>query len=320
MADRSLSTGGSPRGDPVGVRYPGGASVLFLPCFDRRLPGEPLLGFWHQLDAESFADRRRPEPTMRNPPRTSPPVWDLPSLPGAAEDAGISWGCYCPLGGYPVSFYAQLKDSARVSSSEQFRADVAAGQMPTLSMIWHASPEDEHPPADVTLGENAVRDVVDAVVAAGKWDRTCFLLTWDDWGGWDDHVVTPNVEHTTDGVQCAYGPRVPLLMFGGPVAPKIDSRWNSHVAITKTALDLLGLPDLGVPRVDQDPGLSDLVSDHPVTPAPPPAPNAVSLPPLPHGTPAPRPLPPSRTAESILTPDCILRDGSTIPGPHDAPV
>jgi len=51
-----------------------------------------------------------------------------------------------------------------------------------------------------------------------------FLLSWDDWGGYDDHVVTLNLEHTPDGVQLAYGPRVPLLMFGGPVTAGIDSR------------------------------------------------------------------------------------------------
>ncbi len=51
-----------------------------------------------------------------------------------------------------------------------------------------------------------------------------FLLSWDDWGGYDDHVVTPNLEPTPDGVQLAYGPRVPLLMFGGPVTAGIDSR------------------------------------------------------------------------------------------------
>jgi len=51
-----------------------------------------------------------------------------------------------------------------------------------------------------------------------------FLLSWDDWGGYDDHVVTPNLEPTPAGVQLAYGPRVPLLMFGGPVTAGIDSR------------------------------------------------------------------------------------------------
>jgi hypothetical protein len=160
-------------------------------------------------------------PTMRNPPRTNPPVWDLPSLPGLADDHGVSWRCYCPYSGYPVSFYTQLKGSANVTTPGQFVTDVAGGKMASLSMVWHASPDDEHPPADVQLGQSAVRAAVDAVVAAGKWDRTVFLLTWDDWGGWDDHVTTPNVEHTTDGVQCAYGPRVPLLMFGGPVAATI---------------------------------------------------------------------------------------------------
>ncbi len=74
-----------------------------------------------------------------------------------------------------------------------------------------------------------------------------FLLSWDDWGGYDDHVATPNVEHTPDGVQLGYGPRVPLLMFGGPVTSGIDSRWNGHTTIGKTVLDLLGLPPLGVP-------------------------------------------------------------------------
>ncbi len=49
-------------------------------------------------------------------------------------------------------------------------------------------------------------------------------------------------------MQLAYGPRVPLLMFGGPVTAGVDSRWNSHVSIGKTVLDLLGLPPLGVPR------------------------------------------------------------------------
>ena len=90
-----------------------------------------------------------------------------------------------------------------------------------LSYVRRASPAYEHPPADVTTGQDAIWAGVDAVARGGLWDSTVFLLTWDDWhdwggwGGWDEHVATPNVEHTADGIQCAYGPRVPLLMFGG---------------------------------------------------------------------------------------------------------
>ena len=142
--------------------------------------------------------------------------------------------------------------------SDQIVADAA--HLPALSMVWHDSPYDEHPVADVTLGQNKIWQAVDAIATAGQWDDTVFLLTWDDWGGFDDHVVTPNVEHTPDGVQLAYGPRVPLLMFGGRVHPGIDSRWNSHVSIGKTVLDLLGLPPLGVPRLDQAPSLVDLIA------------------------------------------------------------
>jgi hypothetical protein len=259
-------------------------------------------------------------PTMRNPPFTNPPEWDLPSVPGLADDNGVSWRCYCPADGYPVSFYTQLKGSPNVVGTDQFLTDAAAGDLAALSMVWHSPPADEHPPADVTIGESAVRTMVDAVVAAGMWDTTVFMLTWDDWGGWDDHVATPNVEHTDDGVQCAYGPRVPLLMFGGPVAGRIDSRWSSHVAIPRTAIQLLGLPDLGVPRVDDHPGLADLVADGPVTPAPVPAPDVAPLPPAPNPTPTPQPLPPPPTTVSVPTPDCVLRDGTTIPGPNDVPV
>jgi len=121
----------------------------------------------------------------------------------------------------------------------------------------------------VTLGQDKIWQAIDATVTAGLWDTTVFLLSWDDWGGYDDHVATPNLEHTTDGVQLGYGPRVPLLMFGGPVTTGIDSRWNGHTSIGKTVLDLLGLPPLGVPRLDDAPTLADLV-DTTAKPSPPP--------------------------------------------------
>ena len=45
--------------------------------------------------------------------------------------------------------------------------------------------------ADVRLGKAAVRQAVDSVVQAGLWNSTVFMLTWDDWGGFDDSVATP---------------------------------------------------------------------------------------------------------------------------------
>lgn len=260
-------------------------------------------------------------PTLRNPPQSQPaPLWDMPSVPGLADTHGVGWRCYTASNDYPAGFYTQLKGSPNLVPSDRFAADAQAGALPALCYLWHNSPADEHPPADVTVGMNAVWQAVDAVVRAGGWAETVFLLTWDDWGGWDDHVATPNVEHTPDGVQLAYGPRVPLLMFGGTVRPGIDSRWCSHVSIAKTVLQLLGLPALGVPRLDGDPGLADL-ADPTLSQAPPPAPGStITLPPAPQPPPAPRPLPPPPTQTSQPVGPVLLRDGSTLPPPNDAPI
>src|SRR5437667_292699 len=86
------------------------------------------------------------------------------------------------------SVHAQFEGSPNIGKSAQFDTDAAAGKLPTLSMIWHDSPNDEHPVADVSLGMHAVWHAVDAAVQAGLWDKTVFMLTWDDWGGYDDHV------------------------------------------------------------------------------------------------------------------------------------
>jgi hypothetical protein len=217
-----------------------------------------------------------------------------------------------------VAFYQQLKGSANIVRSDRIVAD--AGHLPALSLVWHDSPYDEHPVSDVSKGQDKIWQAVDAIVTAGLWDDTVFLLTWDDWGGFDDHVVTPNLEHTPDGVQLAYGPRVPLLMFGGRVQPGIDSRWNSHVSIGKTVLDLLGLPPLGVTRLDDAPSLVDLINPTASTPAPPRFGSTISQPSPPHPTPAPNPTPPPPASTSAPVGAVTLRDGSTLPPPNDQPV
>ena len=260
-------------------------------------------------------------PTLKNPSTARPPLWDMPSLPGLAEANGVAWRAYAASKYYPVAFYTQLKGSPNVVTSSQFVADAKAGNLPALSFLWHNSPFDEHPPADVTEGMHLIWQSVDAVVQGGGWQETVFMLTWDDWGGYDDHVKTPALEYTPDNVQLALGPRVPLLVFGGPVKPGIDSRWCSHVSIPKTAIQLLGLPALGVRRLDDDPGLADLVDPARQPNSPPPAfGTALELPPIPKAPVAPHPPPPHPPGNPVPVGPVILRDGSTLPPPNDAPL
>jgi hypothetical protein len=114
---------------------------------------------------------------------------------------------------------------------------------------------------------------------------------------------------------------VPLLMFGGPVKRGIDNRWNSHVSIGKTVLDLLGLPPLGVPRLDNAPSLADLV-DTAATPAPPPAAYGSTITQPAPPTPAPTPPPPLAAPAGPSAPvaPVLLREGTSLPPPNDQPV
>jgi hypothetical protein len=259
-------------------------------------------------------------PTLTNPPRRSQPVWDMPSVPGLCQNKRISWGCYTD-GGFPVRFYKQLQRSRKVVDSSQFVSDAAAGKLPDLVYLWHGGGLDEHAPAPVIDGMNAIWQSVDAVVQAGGWEETVFMLTWDDWGGFDDHVKPPVTEYTPDNVQLAYGPRVPLLIFGGHVKAGIDSRWCSHVSVPKTAIQLLGLPKLGVPRLDNDPGLADLIDPNmPPNPQPPRYQQPIHLPHHPTPTPHPKPLPPPPTVDPQPVGPVILRGRKTLPPPNDAPL
>ncbi len=260
-------------------------------------------------------------PTLKNPSSGQSPVWDMPSLPGLAGANGVSWRAYAASGDYPVAFYTELKGSPNVVSNSQFLTDAKAGSLPSLVMLWHNSPGDEHPPANVTVGMDLIWQSVDAVVQGGGWDETVFMLTWDDWGGYDDHVKTPVVEYTPDNVQLAFGPRVPLLMFGGQVRPGIDSRWCGHASLPKTAIQLLGLPALGVPRLDNATGLADLVDpNQKPNPTPPAFGTAITIPPAPNPPVAPHPTPRPPPGNPIPVGAVILRDGSTLPPPNDAPL
>jgi hypothetical protein len=122
---------------------------------------------------------------------------------------------------------------------------------------------------------------------------TVFILTWDGWGGYADHMTTPSIETSPDalhpeGYQATDGSRMPVIAFGGTIVQGIEAEWHSHARIAKTVIDVLDLPPLGVPRVDRAPSLVgpvDLTLSRPASPA---FGSIISQPPPP---PAPRPQP-----------------------------
>jgi hypothetical protein len=268
-------------------------------------------------------------PTLRNPPSSQTP-WDLPTIFLHAERAGLSWGVFPANNRYPIAYYVELNAAAaqaHVHTPEEFLSMAAAGTLPDLCYVWSIAGYDEHPPQKpdagyIQRGEQLTWQRIDAVVQAGGWADTTFLLTWDDWGGYADHVQTPDAETIPDalhptGFQVLGGSRIPLLMFGGHVQQGIESNWHSHACLPKTVIDLLGLPAFGVPRVDQAQSLASRVDlavnrsappsfGSSITQPAPPIPTPALMPPLPWPGPTQQPLPP-----------LVGNQGGAIPAPTD---
>jgi hypothetical protein len=273
-------------------------------------------------------------PTLKNPPfGPGGPTWDLPSIFAHAQKHGVSWAAFPGKDDYPLKFYSELRTPSsmkHIHAAADFITMAKAGTLPQLVYAWSQDGSDEHPPlkpdpAYITRGQNLVWERMDAVVQAGGWMNTVFILTWDDWGGYADHVATPDSEVVPDslhpaGFQVIGGSRIPLLMFGGHVHQGIDNRWHSHASIPKTIVDLFGLGPFGVPRVDTAPSLAGLVSAGLNRPKPPAFGSTFSQPVPPTPTPKPSPPPPWTGPLLKPLPALIANGGKTIPAPTDGTV
>jgi hypothetical protein len=273
-------------------------------------------------------------PTLKNPPFYGPhPVWDIPSIFTSAQAGAVSWAAFPDEGGYPTKFYKSLTDvpgSANVHPPKDFIPMAKAGTLPQVCYVWSPSGYDEHPPhvSDphyISNGQDLVWNRVQAVIDGDGWADTTFILTWDDWGGYADSVATPVIETVPDtlhpdGYAAIGGSRIPLIMFGGKVTQAIDPQWHSHASIPKTIIDLLGLPAMGVPRVDTAPSLAGLVDPTLTRPVPPAPGAAITQPKAPRPKPKPTPPDPWPGPLNQPMPELVTLDGSTLPAPTDGPV
>jgi len=117
--------------------------------------------------------------------------------------------------------------SSHIVDLNEYYVDLENETLPAVAYIV-PSGASEHPPGSVRSGQKFVKSLIQALMRSYAWDHSAFLLVYDDWGGWYDHVLPPQVD------EFGYGFRVPAIMVGPYVRrAQIDSTVLDFTSILK---------------------------------------------------------------------------------------
>ena len=94
-----------------------------------------------------------------------------------------------------------------VRAAGSFITAARRGTLPAVSWVVPNQAKSEHPPASIAAGQAWVTRLIDAIMKGPNWSSSAIFLTWDDWGGFYDHVRPPVVGGH------AYGLRVPAIVI-----------------------------------------------------------------------------------------------------------
>ncbi len=141
----------------------------------------------------------------------------------------------------PLPIFSDVQENKQVSNItplDSYFSAASKGTLPTVSWIEPSAPNSEHPQLGVVgqgndlggihEGQAYITNLINAAMSGPEWDSTAIFLTWDEWGGFYDHVLPPTVDGN------GYGFRVPSLIIS-PYAKKgfIDHQVLSNDAYLK---------------------------------------------------------------------------------------
>jgi phospholipase C len=97
----------------------------------------------------------------------------------------------------PTTFLWGPRLTGITTSIDQYFTDAEAGELPNVVFVdpgfLTTSRTDDHPHADIRAGQRFLRDVFGALATSPQWERSVFVLTYDEWGGFFDHVAPPQL-------------------------------------------------------------------------------------------------------------------------------
>jgi phospholipase C len=156
------------------------------------------------------------------------PCLDFQTMGDELTAAHVSWKMYAPTqgsGGYIWSVYDAIRHiraepawQRHIVPTDQFVVDAANGHLPAVSWISTPSAVSEHPPSSVCVGENWSVGLLQALASGRNWHNSAVFITWDDFGGFYDHLPPQQLD------QYGLGFRVPLLV----VSPYARSGFIDH--------------------------------------------------------------------------------------------
>ena len=115
--------------------------------------------------------------------------------------------------------------SSHIVDLSEYYTDLEKGTLPAVSYVLLLGAS-EHPMSDLSLGEQATRTMIYSLMQSSAWKSSAFFITYDDWGGWYDHVPPPQVDDR------GLGFRVPALM----VSPYARMGYIDHTQLEHTSI------------------------------------------------------------------------------------
>ncbi len=197
------------------------------------------------------------------------PCADHPTVTDELNNKGISWRYYTPSAGVIWTGPSAIQHMCGpnvpppnatscvgsdwtnnvVIPETQVFTDISSGNLAQVSWVIPTGTNSDHAGSPLTTGGPSwVASIVNAIGNSSYWSNTAIIVTWDDWGGWYDHVPPPSIVNngTSWGSGYVYGFRVPLIV----ISPYAKAGYISHVnhdfgSVLNLIEHTFSLPSLG---------------------------------------------------------------------------
>jgi phospholipase C len=178
------------------------------------------------------------------------PCFEHPALTDSLDTQVVDWRYYAPsAAGLSIWVAPDAIQHIRfggdwnkvILNQTQVLTDITNNQLAQVSWVIPSGQASDHANVNNGTGPSWVASIVNAIGNSPYWSNTAIIITWDDWGGWYDHVPPPSIVNSYE-----YGFRVPLIVVS-PFARRayVSKVTHDFGSILKFIEEVFKLPSLG---------------------------------------------------------------------------